>query len=247
MASRVQFAGGTGVTSATFGSATTTGNKVIVLVFAYGNNIATVTDNKSNTYTKRAEAQLNATKVAIYEGPDSPTMGASHTVSMTAPGAGDTGLIPIEVNGLTTTPFDTSANNHVTASPLAIGPTATLAQANEYVVGLTCVDSGDTTITPPAGTSQIAEAENGSTALCFNAWDLTVSATTALTETWTFGTISGADGVIATFKAAGGGAPTGTVAVTLDPFTSTASGTVPPILIAQGVVTVPPAAVISTY
>lgn len=239
--------------SVTFTSSTTTGNKIIVAVWSFLGDFAAgeVTDSKSNTYTIRAVNNSVAVKTAIYESQDSPTMGASHQVNV-ASGVSDQGLVAFEVSGLDTTPFDKQATGVDSSSPAQSSATATLAQADEWCVCVNCMDTGNNgTITATSGTNWnvVFSDPDGTATLVAAVEEKTVAATTAVTGSFDVTHASfTANLSVATFKiAAGGGGVTGTVAVTLGAFTSSASGTVPPILMAPAVVTVPPTATVSTY
>ena len=204
----VQSKGQAGITSLTFNSSTTTGNKIVVAHAKYGGtNIGTtdITDNKGNTYTRRVVNNSIAAKTAIWESQDSPTMGATHQISVTGT---DNNLAIFELSGLAATPFDGSATNAngANSTPADTGNTATLAQAAEEVIAVACIDSGAITVTESAGQNwtTVLEEENGASFLVYSALHKTVAATTALSATWALGTNSGWSCCIGTFKKAGG-------------------------------------------
>ena len=229
MASVVQSKAATSATSVTFDSSTTSGNKIVVTAWSYNTSLATnaISDNKGNTYTQRAVINSGVTtKAAIYESQDSPTMGASHQVSIAA--GTDQGLCAYEVNGLTTTPFDKqNTGGPLTTAAPATGSTGTLTQADELVFALVCTDQGNSdTITPTAGESwtQDAENENGASVFCFNTVHKTVAATTALSASWALQSSHAWACAIATFKIDTSAGASGTAAWTEADDTCAASG-----------------------
>lgn len=201
------------VTSLTFASSTTTGNKILVFVAVYDNtglDIGTtdVTDNKSNTYTRRlvVDNSSNTLNMAIFESQDSPTMGASHQITFAT--HQDQSLAILEVSGLASGgSFDKSGSVGpvVSTNTIVTSSTGTLTQADELVVAMCSTDQGNTdTITQNAGQSWtlIDESERGDIELAFNAVYKTVAATTALTADWALGGSHERIGIIGTFKLA---------------------------------------------
>lgn len=207
MASVVQHKSVASGASVTFDNPTTAGNSIVVLARVYGTadpGTTDITDNKSNTYTRRDAAGLGgvATKAAIYDC-QAPTMGSSHTVSCAA--HTDHGMTAIEVNGLTGSPsFDKSAAAiGAPSSTPTTGNTATLSQADEIVFATVATDQGNTdTITQSAGEgwTLLSESERGDIELAYNAVYKIVAATTALAASWTLASSHDDAQVIGTYK-----------------------------------------------
>lgn len=105
------------------------------------------------------------------------------------------------IRGLTTTdPLDKTASAGGTTTAISSGATATLTQADEYVIGIGASDAGGATYTVGAtygNLNQIAAAA-GDIAMQSKA----VAATTAVTSTMTLSATSDQIGAVATFKVA---------------------------------------------
>jgi hypothetical protein len=207
--------GATPSTTSAFGSATTVGNLIIVCVNSYAGTPgpSSVTDSKSNTYTRDFQFTSGSLDQTYYSAQIT-TGGTAHTVTV---GAGSTvvNIDAIEVSGAaTSSPFDKSASNSGTgAPPWTSGSTGTLSQADEIVVVSVGVDTGsDAQITEDATYTLIGEFVFGSTGYVSNTAYKIVSATTAIDHTWT--STFGANpwfATAATYKAPAG-TPTLTVA-----------------------------------
>lgn len=208
---RVGVISGTNTTFAsvvTTGSRTTTTGNVLIAVMqadTVAANGCTVTDSKAgNTWTRVLSIALAATFDFEIQYSVLVLGGASHTVTCTDNGGGvDSLLIVEEWSGQTATPLDksTSASDATGASAAPnSGATATTSQANEAVIGGTCV-AGAPTLTLGAGYTNLTRVATTFTALGFES--LITSSAAAQTATFTAGVAGSWICGVATFKESG--------------------------------------------
>lgn len=198
--------GTTPMTSAAFSLSTTTGNLIVVTVSDNGGTaggITSVTDSKSNTYTKIPNEQPGSSCLSMWYAKNI-TGGASHTITI----AWNTGIVSQasfvaqEISGSdTTAPLDkyTSAQGSSTAP--SSGATATTSTANQFVVG--GVSYFGTAVTPAAGSGY----SNSVTVAFTNASGAqeskVISGAAAQTATFTLSSSRDWACGVATFKASG--------------------------------------------
>ena len=208
----------------TLGSTTTTGNMIVVAINVVAssgtaNPVSAPTDNKSNSYgsaivTAIATGSGFASVSTIYCCPNI-TGGASHAVTANFT-KGVYGAFQIfEISGqATTTPQDqtgTNTANVVSGNTSYAVSTSTLSQANEIAIAALLYNPGSNTGTNPGApwnAGYFIQDSAGNTVNSGAVYQI-VSATTALTSTWTFAnpgaTVQEVAACIATFKATGGG------------------------------------------
>ena len=213
---------GNGSTEAwTWASAPTVGNQIIVRSVGWRSGTApasiTYSDTAGNTPATDGDTANTNTRSVISRAPVTgvPT---SSTITF-AGGASDHSCVFEEWSGLTASPFDASASAQfaATTSNNAVGPTGTLAQADELCLSLFGGSTGSNSsgITQPAGWTLNAVEQQSGSFIGMGAASLVVSATTAISATWATAPAitSGARALlIATYKiAAAGGtiSPTG--------------------------------------
>jgi hypothetical protein len=173
------------VTTTAFGTNTTTGNAMLVgiIVDAAINNVTSVTDNMSNTYTKMGSFFGTTYDVEIYYVTNM-TGGASHTVTANYSSFTDASIIVFEVSGLaSSSAFDKQVSATGTSGNLDSGNTATTAFNNEYIFAVGMVTSGGTTMT--AGTGYANLIQNQTSFGTIAAEGKVVSATGAYNATMT--------------------------------------------------------------
>ncbi len=114
-------------------------------------------------------------------------------------------MFQFHVRGLTTTdPLDKSTSTAGTTTSVTSGATATLSQADEYIIGIGASDFGGATYTVGATYGNLTQqaASAGDIAM----QDKSVAATTAVTSTMTLSDTTDQIGAVATFKIDTGGA-----------------------------------------
>lgn len=210
---RVGVISGTNTTFAsvvTTGSRTTTTGNVLIAVMeadVVAANGCTVTDNKAgNTWTRVLSNSLTATFDFEIQYSVLSLGGAGHTVTCTDNGGGvDSTLIVEEWSGQTASlPADKSASAQdatgASSAPNSTA-TATTSQANEAVIGGTCV-AGAPTLTLGAGYTNLTRVATTFTALGFES--LITSSAAAQTATFTAGVAGSWVCGVSTYKEAGG-------------------------------------------
>jgi len=205
-----------------FASLPSAGNMIVVLVSAWravpGANIASVSDNQGNTYTKvldRNGGNTGLNEVSIWYCASIGTPSGTHTVTANPTAGADNYIVVIasEVSGQdTSAPLDASTSAAIsTTGDVATGTTGTLAQADEIVFIAASVSAGNANIAidTPAGYTRIGVQQDSNTYIGFEGSHKIVSATTAVVGQWSHDNTGQdeASGVIATFKAAAGGDP----------------------------------------
>lgn len=198
-------ASGTATTSSI--GTTTTGNLMVVCCAsnsATSNDFSSVTDNKSNTYTRAKSQPGNATDVEIWYAANI-TGGASHTVTATTTnGFRNVALVAQEYSGAaTTTPLDQTAGATGTSATPSSGATATTTQADEMVFGALVVEASDA-ISLGSGFSNLGT-NTGIASLRPAAESMIISSTGAQTATFGIAASQPWNCAVATFKATGGG------------------------------------------
>jgi hypothetical protein len=209
--------------SVTFGSTTTSGNMIVVMV-AFGATVAStlaVSDNKGNTYGSAAVTTIsssNTDRAAIFFCP-SITGGSSHQITVTNSGGGTSfgGAVWItEVSGQDpSTPLDKTGSNNadITSGNTSYAvSTSALSQATEIAFAVGVAFSGNDTLANPSSpwlSGYLINDNAGDTNDNAGVYQI-VNSTTALTSTWTFssGSSSPSAAVIATFKQASSSGPT---------------------------------------
>lgn len=193
-----------------------------------------VTDSAGNTYvlraSKRTTGLVTAAEIWVAENVAVP----SGTWTVTAAHVGATSVMSVASfdNVATSSSFDQSAtasgNN---TNTLAVGPTGTLAQANELVVGCmaTYIASANIGVTTPSGYSEIGVYQDSGNYVGHQSCYKDVAATTAVSATWTWttNTFYAVDGALLTLKTVGAGGGDGS-SVTVsgsDTLPTAASGT----------------------
>ncbi len=120
----------------TSGITTTTGNLIVVAVFADTNKIGTVTDNKSNTWSTAIAQFGSATYAALFYA-ENCTCGSSHTFTFTPTSSEFVSMFVLEVSGAATSSVlgstSTSTTNTATHSSGSISANGTVP---EIFVGL---------------------------------------------------------------------------------------------------------------
>lgn len=190
-------------------SGAVTGGNTIIFAITYNDDetgaVSSISDGLSNTYSKIGGGSSGGdTSTELWyayniNGGSAPTL----TVTMSNANYHDFSMTMREVAGLTTTdPFDVKAEGSTSSGTShSVGPTATLAQANEYVYiafGL----ATNSTFTLGSGFEELSET-NGSDLYQASAGESkSVSATTGVTGAITSGSSSVGYMIVATFKEA---------------------------------------------
>lgn len=195
---------------------TTAGNIIIVALRVGGTATAAVTDDKSggsNTYNSDASNAHSGLGTAyIFSAPNA---GTAKVITITLTGGPTTIRAAIyEYSGIaTTTPLDKTSGLFTSSGPAAIdsGTTATTTQANELLFGVEINNTVEGASSPTAGTSQSFVLEDkvpADPSARLATEDVVVSATGAYRADW-HSIATGTDHIalIATYKAAAGGAP----------------------------------------
>jgi len=208
---------GTGaVTTSAFGLTTTTGNHIALVIGddsgLAATGITSVTDSYGNTYTK-AVGDAGTTALSIWHAKNI-TGGASHTITINwnLVTTSKVSYAGQESSGLNTTaPLDVTASSS-TGSPSATissGTTAATSMASELVI--VAGSWQDATVTASEGTGYTDLSGNNGLTLAMMAME-SKAVTTTGTQSGTLPLRASTNwiGVIATFKAAGGGPPVNT-------------------------------------
>lgn len=191
-----------------FGTATTSGNLIEVTVGfrpANAGESVTVSDNKGNTYVRAVVCPASpASFDFVVEKWYAKNIvgGSSHQVTVTQSGSNNTAVaFAEEISGLdTSAPLDKTAIGTTFASSVTTASTGTLSQADEFATtGCYAQGANDPTV-GGAFTSLGAGVSVGSNNYVESAY-LVVSATTALTATWTTSGSATLSAVIVTYKA----------------------------------------------
>lgn len=223
-AAEVQSTTGNGTASPTvttaFGTATTTGNLIVVAISddaANITNVTGVTDNKGNTYTKIFSVANSATGAMWYA--KNITGGAAHTVSVawTVATASRCTVVAKECSGCdTTAPLDKSTTAIGTSTAPSSGATTATTLADEIIIGMVARDGLASAVSLGAGyanlgTVNVADAGIGMESKVVAATGTqTATFSIAASRTWVCG--------VATFKGAGGGGGGGPSGATLGGF-----------------------------
>ena len=189
-------------TTSAFGSATTTGNLIVVSISVYNgsgalNSVTAVTDSAGNTYTRQAsKARINGL-IEIEVWAASNITGASGmTVQVTA-GVLDINVIAQEFSGAkTSSPLDQTASGNGNSSSLASGTTATLSGPSEIVIGAFASDVS-LTFTVGSGYSNLDQKSSILTSVMMES--LVASSTAGQQATATMSGSSDYAGVVVTF------------------------------------------------
>lgn len=180
--------------AAVYGSTPTAGNLLVAVVAAKSTAASTITG-----WTQAVEQSANNSLTILYK-----VAGAGESTTVTANNGSATAMAIgiFEYSGIVAvSPADTSAvaNNGASVASLAIGPTATLAQADELAIA--GIALGNTFSAPGWTNSFNARATVSAANIGLLSADRIVSATTALSTTGSWTTNRVPDGAIATFKA----------------------------------------------
>lgn len=190
---------------------TTLGNMLVAIAQAdtVAQNGITVTDSKTNSWTRVKSVSLAAVFDLEVWVTVLTAAGASHTVTATDNGGGVDSLIIVEEwSGEAASPSDVSAGTSGSSTALNSGATGTTAQANEMVM-CAGVSSGNVTMTAAGSFSNLTKVNTTFSTLAFESQ--IVSAAAAQTGVMTSGTANSWVCIVATFKelAAAGGSATG--------------------------------------
>lgn len=205
--SAVGDAGATATTGA-FGSNTTVGNVIIVVLddvystsgFGFTHSCS---DSKGNTYTKVFDkSDYGSGSSEVWWAPIT-TGGASHTVAASMTGGGYISIRAMEFSGIdTTAPFDKSSAQIAGGASFTSGSTATTAQADELLIGSIAYPPPHAS-SGAGGWTDLPEVGTGTgTDLQVSYKIVSATGTYAYTGTTDNGN---ARTVITTFKASGGG------------------------------------------
>ena len=209
---------GTALTTGAFSSSTTSTNAIVVVCWLWSSNSTgtfptnAVTDNKSNTYTRRqisSQGMSGGTAVtAIFESQNI-TGGASHTITVTPTGTQSALIVgATEYSGVLTANAQDVGNVASGESASATtGTTATTAQNDEVFIGVGTLQgninmtenaSGST---PASGWTPIVTESDGDNYQSGEAVDVVATATAAADHFWSHTSAPWA-GAIETYKAA---------------------------------------------
>ena len=165
--------------------------------------ISSVNDTVSNTYNITTAGTYISGRYGhawSFTANDIP-LGTTITLTMTASSAASAGLNAF--SGVSSSPLDVNYNlSSQTGASISLGPTATLAQANEVAIAVMGVAAVATFTETSGFTSANTFSASGIGHIAFNI----VAVTTAITYTATQSVSQGYGGAILTFKAAAGGA-----------------------------------------
>lgn len=135
----------------TYGSSTTTGNLFVCSVWAYSTGgalgVSAVSDNKSNTWTRRAAGGFESADqtAAIYDVVG--TGGASHQVTVDPVGTGNYFNAQVwELTGQGASPFGGTAGTHGTSSTPATGNLSANSAAGDFQIAVIAVSGGAVTV-----------------------------------------------------------------------------------------------------
>jgi hypothetical protein len=180
------------------------GNKVIVTFVGYnssGGPVQTVTDDAGNTYTARSAVNNpgGQTRSTIFEATIS-AIPTKTTVAMTS-AVDYAGTFSEWAN---VGAFDTQATGNSNGSPASLGPTATLAQADELVITVfgAATSSASSGIAVPSGFTSLGLEQNSSAYIGMGSAYRIVNSTAPITAAWTFTAGSANGRALATFRKA---------------------------------------------
>jgi len=167
-------------TTSVFNTNPTSGNLLVAWVALYNGSAAvtgTVTDNKSNTWTRRAQQTTGLATVELWTAPVTST-GASFTITATASaGSSQINVVAVEFSGLSG--YDTNATATSGASSTSLTLTSGTASADYSLSAIIAAsDSGSTNsgyIVPPAYTSVSVQQSSASVVGYIGSFDDSVS------------------------------------------------------------------------
>lgn len=188
------------------------GHKLIITVVCWrsaGAPTLTITDNVGNTYTSRSSiTNGGSTRTQIFESditsvPTTTTINISGTAATVGLGATFSEWANLAAFDVQATSAPSVANGTNTAT---VGPTATLAQADELVISAIGGATSNTAsaITVPTGATVLGIENNSSSFIGMGAGYQIVKSTAAVTHVWTLtmGATSTMAMAMATFKKA---------------------------------------------
>jgi hypothetical protein len=185
------------VTSAASGS-----TFVVFCQFTPGQTFTSITDSKSNSYTQIGTEEANGGLVGRLYYTANGTGGSGHTASC-ATSASDLAVYLLEITGAQAASLDSGSVNDIfdNTSPFTV-TSGTLAQAAELVVAAIGTDSGSNpaTLAESSGFTIQEKLEDGTTVWPGGIATKIVSATTALTPSFTQTGATGAILWVAGFK-----------------------------------------------
>ena len=201
-----------------FGTLPSAGNMIVVMISAWravpGANIASVSDNQGNIYTKAIDRNGAGAdtlcEASIWYCANIGSPSGTHTVTANPTAGSDNyiNVIASEISGQnTSSPLDATTSAAISSTgDVATGTTATLAQADEivFIVASVSASNSNIAIDTPATYTRIGVNQDSTATIGFEASYKIVAATTAVTAQWSHDN-TGQDeaaGVIATFKAA---------------------------------------------
>lgn len=210
---RIHFQG-LAVTSVTSGSLTTTANNCGIFsasVWVNGtNNQPTASDSKGNSWAVDVSVVDGGNakgRVSIGHG-QLASGGSGHTFTLNQ---GSSAYIEGDFSEfsqvVTSSALDKTATNQVASGTTSTSTTATLAQADELIIAAIVVNVSSSNVhltDPPSGYTSIGVNQDPNTSIGYEAAYKIVSATTAVSATWTFDSAAAAS-AIATYKTTGGG------------------------------------------
>jgi hypothetical protein len=219
--------------AATYGSSTTSGSLLVAIGHLYNTSgVLTngdITDNKSNTWTLRGSSLGGASAVGIGIWDQvGGTRGATHTVTLNlANSSADiANLAIIEITGAdASTPFDATTLAFATdaSSPYSVTSAAAISGNQIALYGASLDTGANTAFTQPTGYSDIINQPDGAFNVSIASYKINETGTPSPGATSSHAP-SAAREVFATYKEAGGGGNTGTIAVTTAAATMAASG-----------------------
>ena len=192
---------GTTVTTAGGTTSATGSTFVIALTFDGVRNVTSVSDSKGNTYTEIGTKQASSNAGTAMYRCENGIGGASHTATANFSAAAYQVAYLIELTGVETSSFDQTAVATDAATPWEI-TTPTLGQADEIIITSFCLNTAGSGAYSSGNTTIIGEEQDGAAYYGGVVSKLVVSATTAVTPSFTRSAGSGT-GVLktATFKA----------------------------------------------
>lgn len=192
------------VTSGTSASFTSSAGDVLYVVVSDNNAAATISDNKSNSWTQIG-TDLTAGVVVGQRWYCVPTTtGTGHTITVTFSGVANSTPVWTRITGAAASPLDASGSTQGLGLSRASN---TLAQANNLVISDVFCDGSAGSYTAGGGFTKYQEQVNDSLYWTQAASSITTSSTTAVTPSWTVsGNTGGGAGMFTTvFKEASGG------------------------------------------
>lgn len=198
-----------GSATASFASTPTVGNKIVATVAMWNGSGApsgTVTDNKGNTWTRRATRSQGLTTVEIWEAPITVT-GSSFSMSCAPSIAGsEINLIGCEYSGLGAYDQNVVGGGTAATTSLAL-TTGTLAAAESLLASVISADSGTSNAgwTVPTSFTQVGAQQSSNVILAYASARRVVTGTGAQTSTWTYNSQVSITGALAVFSASASG------------------------------------------